>query len=98
MKFVLYTSILLTVAVSLSAQSIRAKVQKGNEQYKNEKYEEALASYKDALLDDPLNEVALFNDGAASYKLKKYDQALEAYQKVTASKNLTKRKGLLQYW
>jgi len=73
---------------TLAAQSIRTKVNKGNAQFKKGRYEEALANYKDALLDDPLNETALFNQGDALYKLKKYDQAVETFQKDVGSENL----------
>lgn len=72
----------------IQAQSIRAKVNKGNEQYDVEKYEEALTSYTDALLDDPLHEIAIFNEATANYKLKKYDQAIESLQKLAGSKDL----------
>ena len=71
------------------ADSIRAKVKKGNEYFAQGKYEEALAAYQDALLDDPLNEIALFDQGDAYYKMKKYKEAIEAFQKVVGSKNLT---------
>ena len=76
------------LAAPLWAQGVRSKVNAGNEAYKKGDYEQALAKYKDALLDDPLNEIALFNQADALYKLKKYDQAIENYQKVSASKNL----------
>ena len=70
------------------ADSVRGKVNKGNEYFKQGKYEQALAQYQDALLDDPLNEIAIFNQGNAFYKLKKYKEAIEAYQKVVGSQNL----------
>ena len=54
-----------------AAQSIREKVQTGNEYYNQEKYENALSSYKDAQLDDPLNHTVLFNTGDALYKMEK---------------------------
>ncbi|MCD6376360.1 MAG: tetratricopeptide repeat protein [Caldisericaceae bacterium] len=70
------------------ADSIRSKINKGNEYFKQGKYEQALAQYQDALLDDPLNEIAIFNKGNAFYKLKKYKEAIDAYQKVVGSENL----------
>lgn len=72
----------------LFGQGIRSKVEEGNVLYKQEKYEQALARYQDALLDEPLNEAALFNRGNALYKLKKYDESIESYQKVVGSKDL----------
>ncbi|GEM_PF-391323 len=81
-------SFLLLGFGSTRAQGIRSKVNKGNQFYQKKKYEQALSQYKDALLDDPLNEVALFNQADALYKMKKYDQAIENYQKVVGSKDL----------
>ncbi len=53
-------SLILMLFVGLSqAESIRGKVKKGNELFKQGKYEQALSAYQDALLDDPLNEIAL---------------------------------------
>ena len=75
-------------ACSLSAQGIRKKIEKGNENYAKEQFEQALTDYKDALLDDPLNETALFNQGNALYKLKKYEEAVETFQKNVSSEDL----------
>jgi len=80
--------IILFFMQSLSAQGIRKKIEKGNENYAKEQFEQALTDYKDALLDDPLNETALFNQGDALYKLKKYEEAVEAYQKDVSSEDL----------
>jgi tetratricopeptide (TPR) repeat protein len=68
-------------------QSIRSKVNEGNSQYHEEKYEEALNNYQDALLDDPKNNIAIFNQGDALYKLKKYEKAIESYQKIVGSED-----------
>ena len=76
------------VSIPLQAQSIRAKVNQGNEKYHGEKYEEALTNYNDALLDDPLHEIAIFNEATANYKLKKYDLAIESLQKLAGSEDL----------
>ena len=77
------------------SQEIRAKVNDGNVLYHEEKYEEALNSYQDALLDDPQSEIAHFNQGNALYKLKKYDKSLEAYQKVIGSEDLIRESNAL---
>ncbi len=78
----------IVFSIPLKAQSIRAKINKGNEKYHAEKYEEALTNYNDALLDDPLNEAAIFNEATANYKLKKYDLAIESLQKLAGSEDL----------
>ncbi len=70
------------------AQSFRSKINDGNKNYTEEKYEEALNSYQDALLDDPQNAIAHFNRGDAYYKIEKYDQAIEEYQKALTGKDI----------
>jgi Ca-activated chloride channel family protein len=69
--------------------ALREKVQKGNDHYYDEKYDEALTSYQDALLEDPQSTVAHFNQGNALYKLEKYEEAIESYQKSLASKEIS---------
>ncbi len=71
------------------AQSLRGKIDEGNEKYEQELYEEALNRYQDALLEDPKSDVVNFNRGDALYKMEKYDKALEAYQSVLGSKDLS---------
>ncbi|MEJ2055869.1 MAG: tetratricopeptide repeat protein, partial [Calditrichaceae bacterium] len=73
---------------TIFAQGIRSKVNEGNQNFKAEKYEEALSKYQDALLDEPVNEKIIFNKGDALYKLKKYDEAIEEFQKVVGSEDL----------
>lgn len=74
--------------VFINAQSLRSKVNEGNKHYHAKKYEQALGNYSDALLDDPLNEKALFNKADALYKMEKYKEAREEYQKLLATKDL----------
>ncbi len=88
MKYILILSAAFFLFQAASAQSIRSKINKGNEEYDQEKYEEALSAYQDALLDDPMNEAGVFNKGDALYKLKKYDEAVEAYQKILSGKDI----------
>lgn len=70
------------------AQSFRSKINDGNNQYNEEKYEEALNSYQDALIDDPQSAIAHFNRADAFYKMEKYDEALEEYQKALSAKDV----------
>jgi len=83
--FVIFITFLIDIG---NAQSIRSKVNGGNAHYHEEKYEEALNNYQDALLDDPKNEIVSFNQGDALYKLEKYEKAIEAYQKVIGSSDI----------
>ncbi len=88
MRWLIINLLILGLTTLTFADSVRSKVNKGNELFKQGKYEQALAQYQDALLDDPMNEIALFNQGNAYYKLKKYKEAIDAYQKVVGSENL----------
>ncbi len=88
MRWLIINLMIILMLGTVQAESVRSKINKGNELFKQGKYEQALAQYQDALLDDPLNEIALFNQGDALYKLKKYKEAIEAYQKVVGSQNL----------
>ncbi|KAA3617811.1 MAG: tetratricopeptide repeat protein [Calditrichaeota bacterium] len=81
-------TLLILVPIITNAQSLREKVNKGNEHYSQSEYELAINKYKDALLDDPLNERILFNEADALYKMEKYDEALEGFQKILGSKDL----------
>lgn len=88
MRWLIISLLVLGLQQWAQADSIRSKINKGNEFFKEGKYEQALAQYQDALLDDPLNEIAIFNKGNAFYKLKKYKEAIDAYQKVVGSEDL----------
>ncbi len=84
-----FVAVFLLIPLISNAQSLREKVNTGNEHYSKTEYELAINKYKDALLDDPLNERILFNEADALYKMEKYDEALEGYQKILGSKDLT---------
>ena len=79
---------LLMIPFLINAQSLRTKVNEGNTHYQAAEYEQAINKYKDALLDDPLHEVALFNEADALFKMEKYEEARAGYQKLLATKDL----------
>jgi hypothetical protein len=70
-----YFSLFLVYPVN--GQNIREHINQGNALYHEEKFDEALTRYQDALVDDPRSEVANFNQGDALYKIGKYDEAIE---------------------
>ncbi|MBN1406565.1 MAG: tetratricopeptide repeat protein, partial [Calditrichaceae bacterium] len=88
MKRLVLFILLLIFIYPVFGQGVRSKVNEGNERFSDEKYEEALSKYQDALLDDPVNEKIIFNKGDALYKLKKYDESIEEFQKVVGSEDL----------
>ena len=65
---------------TLSSQQEKVNTRNGNEQFQNEKYADAEASYKKAL--DVKNNFpeAVFNLGDAIYKQKRYDDAAKQFQ------------------
>jgi Ca-activated chloride channel family protein len=82
------TLVLFFWGVIHGQSALREKVKAGNTHYYSDKYDEALNSYQDALLEDPQSAVAHFNQGDALYKLEKYEEAIESYQKTVASKEI----------
>ena len=74
--------ILFIINSLLFAQSFRTKVNDANNLFNEEKYDEALIGYQDALLDDPQNAIVHFNQGDSHYKLEKYDKALDDFARA----------------
>ncbi len=87
------TSIALGCAVLLAlglvepdpvhGQAGRKQVIEGNRLYEQEKYDEALVHYQDALVESPNNPYALFDVGNAQYRKNKFEEALKAFEKAT---------------
>jgi tetratricopeptide (TPR) repeat protein len=67
--------------------SITSKNRAGNKLYEQGKYDEALAKYRDAQLDDPQASELHFNIGNVLYKKKKYEEAIKEYQKALSTNN-----------
>lgn len=66
----------------------QGKLKKGIQAYQEEKWDEALNQFQDALLDDPENPQLHFNIGAVQYKKQKYEDALESFEKAILTKNV----------
>lgn len=81
-KIIVIFIVLQIFHYDLFAQSVRKKVESGNELYYQEKYDEALNNYRDALIDEPESPEVHFNIGDSQYKIKKYDEALKQYEKL----------------
>ncbi|HDQ00233.1 MAG TPA: tetratricopeptide repeat protein [bacterium] len=65
----------------LLAQPGRDKVLEGNKFFHQEKFDEAINRYQDALLDNPNNSLIRFNIGNTLYKKNKYEEALNDFEK-----------------
>ncbi len=87
-KSVLLLLLFLTVPGLLWGQSARSRVKAGNKLFTEEKYDQALNKYQDALLSQPVNKRIQFNIGDTFYQKKKYEEALQEYQKVIGTDEL----------
>jgi Ca-activated chloride channel homolog len=82
--------LLLSLAINLYAD-IGSIMRKGNGQYRQEKYEDALKTYQEAQVLEPDNPDIRFNIGSALYKLNKYNEAMPEWQLSLVSKNKKKK-------
>lgn len=73
---------LLFLTVTASAQDVEKIIRKGNRNYRNSDYAEAIDCYKEALKENPINTKAWFNLGTAYYGLKQFDSAYFAFDSV----------------
>ena len=72
----------------LQGETNRKKVKEANRLYQEEKYDQALTKYQDALLSQPANQRIQFNVANTLYWKKKYEEALQEYQKVMGTEEL----------
>jgi len=82
-RLILICVILLQASV-LFAQQEKREILKGNELYKQQKYNEAEATYRKALQKQKKNVAGNFNLGDALYKEKKFDQAGKQFTQLAA--------------
>ncbi len=59
---------------------VGTSMRKGNHLYRQEKYEEALQKYQEALVQEPDNPKIHYNIGRAFYKMEKYDEAISEFE------------------
>jgi tetratricopeptide (TPR) repeat protein len=79
--------LLVLIAATSSAQTVRSHVSRGNEAYRNSKYGDAEAEYKKALQIDSTAREAQFDLGNAFYKQQRFDEAQRVYaNRVAAAK------------
>lgn len=70
------------LAPSLSAESVRSLVRKGNEAFGKGNYQEALAMYEAAAKQEPESAAIWFNKGDALYRQGRFREAAEAYERA----------------
>ena len=83
-KFIKYLTIIvfLSSALTVSAQSDEKAIRRGNRDYKNGNYKQAITNYRKALEIRPNNAKAQFNLGDVYYAKQSYDTAYNEFQKV----------------
>ena len=74
-------SALFVSTATISADEVYSKNKKGNDYYKNEKFEDALKEYDDALLIAPADTLLRMNRGSALYRLGAYAGTLSMQDK-----------------
>ncbi|WP_238387849.1 tetratricopeptide repeat protein, partial [Pararcticibacter amylolyticus] len=85
MKKLILVSYLVLQASFLFAQKEKKYVVKGNELYKQQKYKEAEASYRQSVLAKGHSVEGNFNLGDAFYKQKKFTEAGGQFEKIAAA-------------
>ncbi len=79
----LFLYIMLLGSMEAFSQDVNRLIGKGNEAYRLQQYDKAVAAYKEALKADPGNAIALFNLGNALFKDKKYNEAANTYDEAS---------------
>jgi Ca-activated chloride channel family protein len=88
MKIFLIISFFAIVS-QLQAQTVNESIIKGNELYRQGKFEEAEKQYNEAVKKEPENKKAKFNLAATIYKMGKEGEAMKAYDEIaTTEKDL----------
>ena len=70
-------------AQDVDAKTARQKLRAGNDDYKNEKYNEDEINYRRSLDADPSSSMAVYNIGNALFRQGKYDEAARQYENLT---------------
>ena len=81
------TALVLCAPIGL-AETLRAKIQKGNTLYREGLYEKALETYNDAQVDAPESAELLFNIGNVKYREEDHENAIVTYQKSFKTENI----------
>ncbi|MDR3340486.1 MAG: tetratricopeptide repeat protein [Candidatus Symbiothrix sp.] len=94
--FLTLTFLFASSTIIFSQREVRSELQKGNKNYKQEKYSEAEIDYRKALEANARSVDAAYNLGNSLYKQKKLPEALAQYE--AASANETDKEKLAKTW
>ncbi len=78
----LIAAALLSFPSGARAASVRSLVNEGNEAYRQEAYEKAIAAYDRAAEQDPDSAYAALNRGNALYRSENFSESVEAYEQA----------------
>lgn len=87
MKQITVIAVLFFVVKGLSAQESDRLIQKGNDLYKQQQYQQAEQIYADVLATDPNNTTAKFNQANALYKQNKAEEAIKVLNDLAFKTN-----------
>jgi Ca-activated chloride channel family protein len=82
-----YTIIFILFLVQLVFADVGSNMRKGNHLFRKGEFEEALAKYQEALVQEPDNPKIHYNIARALYKMEKYDEAIGEFQMGLLEKN-----------
>jgi Ca-activated chloride channel family protein len=85
MKSPVICLIILSLAYPLKAQQGRGDIRQGNRYFKNEKFDNAELSYRKALEEKKVNQLAEFNLGDALYRQKKFEEAGRQFEAAASN-------------
>ncbi len=86
MKQIVFIIISILLFAHWTYANFASKVNKGNNLFEKEKYEDSLKKYTDAQLDNPESPILHYNMGNVYYKQGQYDKAIEELNKSLSSK------------
>ncbi|PIV52504.1 MAG: hypothetical protein COS17_08665 [Elusimicrobia bacterium CG02_land_8_20_14_3_00_37_13] len=67
---------------------LRGKINRGNRYFTQQNFDEALQTYRDALIYDPESKELHLNLGSVLYKKEDYEESIKEYEKSTYSKDI----------
>lgn len=84
--------IVVTICLFISANvgwcGLRGKINRGNRYFAQQNFDEALQTYRNALIDDPESKELHLNLGSVLYKKEDYEESIKEYEKSTYSKDI----------
>lgn len=91
------TIVLIFFTFTASAQDDKVIIKKGNDAYKKNEFEKAVAEYQKVITKKPANATAQYNMGNALYKSNKKNEAVEAYDNAAENSDSKDAKSKAYY-